>query len=343
MKKKNLYLSSFPIVVCLLLLIFISGCINRTGVKIDQIENSSTQTKDAEKKTASTSKKKIALVMKTLTNPFFIEMEKGARLAENEFGIELIVKTGTKETSIDEQVSIVEELTQKKVDAIVIAPGGSELIPVLKKAQEAGITIVNIDNKLDPELAQHWRLTNIPFISVNNEQSAYLSAKFICDMIHSPTEAVILEGIRGATNAEDRKKGALRAFRENNNIKLVDIQTANWKIDEAYQVISKLYKQHPDIGAIFCANDMMALGAIRYLQDNHIKGVYIAAYDALDEAKTAIKEGWLTVTVNQHADIQGYLGVKLANDILLGREPASSKEQIIEANLIHIGDLEFSK
>jgi len=40
------------------------------------------------------SKKKIALVMKTLTNPFFIEMEKGARKAESELGIDLIVKTG---------------------------------------------------------------------------------------------------------------------------------------------------------------------------------------------------------------------------------------------------------
>lgn len=83
----------------------------------------------------SASKKTIALVMKTLTNPFFIEMEKGARKAENEFGINLIVKTGAKETSIEQQIAIVEELINSKVDAIVIAPGSStDLIPVLKKS-----------------------------------------------------------------------------------------------------------------------------------------------------------------------------------------------------------------
>jgi len=336
MKKSPLPLLIITIVF---LVLFIPGCRDQTGTKIDQLEGGSSQTQTTDKKQTDTSKKKIALVMKTLTNPFFVEMEKGARKAETEFNIELIVKTGTKETSIDEQISIVEELIQKGIDAIVIAPGGSDLIPVLKKAQDAGITIVNIDNKLDRNLSEHWGLTNIPFISVNNEQSAYLSAKFISDKISQPTEAVIIEGIRSATNAEDRKQGALRAFRENKKIKVVAMETANWKIDEAYYVVSKLYQKYPDIGAIFCANDMMALGAVRYLQDNQKKGVFVAAYDALDEAKSAIKEGWLTVTVNQHADTQGYLGVKKAVDILYGKIKPTSEEELIDANLVYSGNL----
>ncbi|MCB0021873.1 MAG: substrate-binding domain-containing protein, partial [Caldilinea sp.] len=88
--------------------------------------------------------------MKTLTNPFFIEMEKGARRAEQELGIELIVKTGAQETSIEQQIAIVDDFIARGVDAIVIAPGSStELIPVLKKAQDAGIVVINIDNRLD--------------------------------------------------------------------------------------------------------------------------------------------------------------------------------------------------
>jgi len=73
--------------------------------------------------------------MKTLTNPFFIEMEKGARRAEQALNIELVVKTAAQETSIEQQIQIVEDLIAAKVDAIVIAPGDSELlVPVLKKA-----------------------------------------------------------------------------------------------------------------------------------------------------------------------------------------------------------------
>ena len=197
-------------------------------------------------------KKTIALVMKTFTNPFFIEMEKGASKAKNELGINLIVRTGAKETSIEQQISIVEDLISSKVDAIVIAPGSStDLIPVLKKAHDANIQIVNIDNRLDPTFLKKMNLTDIPFISVNNEGGAYESAKFISDKITKPTKVAILEGIRGADNAEQRKNGALRAFKENPNIQVVASETANWEIDEAYNVTKAIFVKNPDIGAIF--------------------------------------------------------------------------------------------
>lgn len=259
------------------------------------------------------SQRRIALVMKTLTNPFFVEMEKGARRAETELGIELIVKTGAQETSIEQQIAIVEDLTRARVDAIVIAPGSStELIPALKKAQDAGIVIINIDNRLDPQLSFAKGLSNVPFISVNNELGAYLSAKYVSDQISQPTDAVILEGIRTAQNAIDRKAGAERAFRENPAINLVASETANWKIDEAYQVTAKLFEQYPRVRVIFAANDMMGLGAIKYLQDSKRTDVLVAAYDALSEAKRALEEGTLAVTIDQQADVQGYLGVQYA-------------------------------
>lgn len=264
-------------------------------------------------------RKRIALVMKTLTNPFFVEMEKGARQAEKEFGVQLIVKTAAQETSIEQQIEIVEGLIKAEVDAIVIAPGDSTgLIPVLKKAQDAGITIINIDNRLDPNVSHGMGLMNVPFISVNNEQGAYLSAKYISDQVNTATEAVILEGIRTAQNGIDRKNGALRAFAENPNITVVAVETAHWKIDEGYDVTRTLFDRYPDIGLIFCANDMMALGAIQFLEETGRSQVLVAAFDALDEAKQAIKDGKLAVTIDQQAARQGYLGVKFAVDSFAG-------------------------
>ena len=261
----------------------------------------------------------IALVMKTLTNPFFVEMEKGARDAERDFDINLIVKTAAQETSIEQQIEIVDELIRSQVDAIVIAPGDSlELIPILKEAQNAGIIVVNIDNKLDQEFSEKIGLTGVPFISVNNEEAAYLSAKYISDQIDSPTQVAILEGIRSALNAEQRKDGALRAFSENPNITIVAMETAHWKIDEGYEVTKDIFLNYPDLGAIFCANDMMALGAINYLKEAGRDDVLVAAYDALDEATQAIQDGWLDVTIDQQAAYQGYLGVEYAVRMLNG-------------------------
>ncbi len=259
--------------------------------------------------------------MKTLTNPFFIEMEKGARSAEKEFGIQLTVKTGAQETSIDQQIAIVDELIKSKIDAIVIAPGNSkELIPILKKAQDAGIIIVNIDNQLDANMSAQAGLKDVPFISVDNEQAAYLSASKISKMIKTPSEAVIIEGIRSANNAQMRKKGAQRAFSENKNIKIVASETANWKIDEANAVIENLFDKHPNIKAIFAANDMMGLGVVQYLKVSNKKHVLLSAFDNLPEANKVIKEGWMVATIDQQPDLQGYTGIKYALKMLGGEK-----------------------
>jgi ribose transport system substrate-binding protein len=263
--------------------------------------------------------RKIALVMKTLTNPFFIEMEKGARRAQKELGAELLVKTASQETSIEQQVQIVEELIRLKADAIVIAPGDSlRLVPVLKSAQDAGIHIINIDNRLDPEAVQKQGMRPVPFISVDNEKAAYASARFIAQQVQKPTKAAILEGIRSADNARQRKQGAERAFKETPLVNLVAMETANWKIDEGYEVTRKIFAAHPDIGLLFCANDMMALGALKYLQESGKQGVKVASYDALEEAKEAVKAGRLAVTVDQQASEQGYQGVMSAMRALKG-------------------------
>jgi ribose transport system substrate-binding protein len=266
-------------------------------------------------------KPRIALVMKTLTNPFFIEMERGAREAEEDFEIELIVRTASQETSIEQQIEIVESLIQDAVDAIVIAPGDSvRLIPILKQAQDAGIVVINIDNRLDEAFSEEQGLVGVPFISVDNEEAAYLSAKFISDQITTPTNVIILEGIRDALNAQQRHAGAIRAFEENPNITVVAEETANWKIEEGYEVTGELLTENPDVGAIFAANDMMALGAIQYLSETDRDDVLVAAFDALNEAKEAIEAGALAVTIDQQAAAQGYKGVEFAVMALQGED-----------------------
>ncbi|MEW8020740.1 MAG: sugar ABC transporter substrate-binding protein [gamma proteobacterium symbiont of Phacoides pectinatus] len=258
--------------------------------------------------------RRVALVMKTLTNPFFVEMEKGARQAEREFGISLIVKTAAQETSIQQQIAIVEELVRERVDAIVIAPGDSvELIPVLKRAQEEGIVVINIDNRLDPDFSRKNELLGVPFISVDNEQSAYRSARYIAVQVSESATALLMEGIRGALNAEARKNGAMRAFAEQHPaITLGVSETANWKIDEGCRLMRRWLQRHPDVRLVFAANDMMAFGIINALQEAGREDVLVASFDALEQAREAIREGRLQVTVDQRPARQGYLGVQFA-------------------------------
>jgi ribose transport system substrate-binding protein len=268
----------------------------------------------------------IALVMSNRTNPLYTEVEKGAREAEKELGVQLVVKTTAQETSVDQQIQIIEGLVREQVQAIVVAPVDSlELIPVLKKAQDAGITIITIENPLNEELSQKVGLTDLIYIGANNEQGAYEAAKMISVPLTQPTKALILEGKRTTISSEDRKNGALRAFRENANIVTVLTESAHWKIDEAYQVTQAQFAANPDIGAVFCANDMMALGALEYLKQAGRTDVLVAGFDAIEQAKEAIQQGRLTITVDQQAALQGYLGVHYANRAMNNEEiPATT-------------------
>lgn len=305
----------------LCLIVFLVVSISACGVKTTNDSLVKGQVQDQDSTKLGSKKLVVALVMKTLTNPFFVEMENGARTAETEFGIELQVRTGAKETSIEQQIQIVEELILQKVDAIVIAPGSSTgLVKVLKKAQDAGVKIVNIDNRLDKEECLKERLEAIPFISVKNDEGAYLSVKQISTLQTGDREAIILEGIREAENAKLRKAGAEKAFIENPQIRIVASETANWKIDEAYEVSKVLFKKYPRASLVFCANDMMALGVVQYLKENQKKDVLVTGFDNLGDAQKEINNGWMQATIDQQADVQGYKGVETAVKLVQGIE-----------------------
>jgi ribose transport system substrate-binding protein len=265
--------------------------------------------------------KTVALVLVTIANPFFVLMEKGARRAESELGVRLRVATAPNDISGEQQTASLRQLVQDGVDAIVLVPGHSkEMVPVVKEALAAGVVVVNIDNRLDQETAQKQDLTGVPFIGVDNEQGAYLSAKYLGSKLSGPSQVAIIGGDPTSQASQDRERGALRAFAERGDVEVVARELADWKIDEAHEAAARILASHPKISAIFCANDLMALGVIRYLEETQREDVLVAAYDNIEEARAAIRRGRLLATVDQRAGEQGYLGVQYAVRALAGEK-----------------------
>lgn len=266
--------------------------------------------------------KTVALVLVTNANPFFVVMERGARRAEREFGIQLRVVNSASYISGDLQSASVRQVMQDKVDAIVLVPGHSvELVSVVKEARNAGIVVINLDNRLDSEALQKMGVTDVPFIGVDNEEGAYLSAKYLGSKLTGTKQVAIIGGDPLAPRAgQDREKGALQAFAEIPGVEVVATEAANWKIEQAYQVTARMFERHPKLEGIFCANDLMALGAIRYLEETKKEHVLVTGYDGIEEALMAIRGGHLIATVDQHAEEQGYMGVKYAVRALAGEK-----------------------
>lgn len=141
-------------------------------------------------------KPRIALVMKSLANEFFLTMEDGAKAYQKEHADRFeLVSNGIKdETDTSSQIRIVEQMIVSGVDALVIAPADSKaLVPVVKKALDAGIVVVNIDNRFDPQVLQAKKI-GVPFVGPDNRKGARLVGEYLAKRLKAGDEVGIIEG-----------------------------------------------------------------------------------------------------------------------------------------------------
>ncbi|KGQ69571.1 sugar ABC transporter ATPase [Chelonobacter oris] len=245
-------------------------------------------------------KPQIALLMKTLSNEYFISMQQGAEETAAAMNIDLIVQVAEKEDSTEQLVGLVENMIAKKVDAIIVTPNDSiAFIPAFQKAQKAGIPIIDLDVRLDSNAAEKAGL-KFNYVGVDNFLGGYLAAKNLSEAINGKGNVAVLEGIPGVDNGEQRKAGALKAFAEYPDIKIVASQSANWETEQALNVTSNILTANPDIKGIFAANDNMAIGAVTAVENARLAGkVLVTGYDGIPLAIEYVKQGKMQNTIDQ--------------------------------------------
>lgn len=201
---------------------------------------------------------KVALVMKSLANEFFLTMENGARKHQKDHASEYSLLTNgiRDETDTAGQIRLVEQMIVARVDALVLAPADSKaLVPVVKKAVDAGILVINIDNRLDPAALKEKGL-NVPFVGPDNRKGARLVGDFVAKSL-KPGDAVgIIEGIPTTTNAQQRTAGFKDAA-EAAKLKIAGVQSGEWEIDKGNKVAAAMLRSEPDLKALLCGNDNM--------------------------------------------------------------------------------------
>jgi ribose transport system substrate-binding protein len=265
---------------------------------------------------------RIALLMKARTNPFFEQMAAGAERAASQLGVSLQVMAIDKETDTAGQAAQVETAIGQGVRVILIAPADSKaIIAPLLQAQARGIKIINLDNRIDPAAAKQAHLKVETFIGPDNAEGARKSTEALIEKIGGAGKLAMLEGIRGVDNAENRKKGFLQAVEAaGGKVQVVAMDTAEWATEPAQKKMEAILNSHPDLAGVFCANDMMALGAIQAIASAGKAGkVVVTGYDNLKAAQQAIRAGTLHATVEQHPDLMGELGVKMAIALAEGK------------------------
>lgn len=275
---------------------------------------------------------RVALVMKSLANEFFKTMQDGAEAHQKAHSGEYeLISTGIKnELDVDQQIALVEQMASQHVDAIVIAPADSKaLVPVCKKARDAGIVVVNIDNKLDDGALKEKGIT-VPFVGPNNKKGAKLAGDYLAKHLQKGDAVAIIDGVPGAFNAIQRHDGFEAAMKEG-GINVVTSQSAHWETDQATPLVSSILGSHPEIKAFLCANDSMCLGAHTALKDAKKVGqVQLVGFDNIDAVKELVKKGDVLCTVDQHADQIAVNGVEYALQILKTHEPPVDRETAVD-------------
>jgi len=261
-----------------------------------------------------TEKPKVALVMKSLANEFFSTMADGAKKhqAQDAQKYELVVNGIKDERDLARQAAIIDEMIAAKVQAIVIAPADSKaLVPVLRRAKQAGVVVVNIDNKLDDEILKAEGLA-VPFVGPNNLLGAKTVGDHLAKSLQAGDKVAVLEGIRTSFNGTQRRLGFEQAMKDA-GIQIVDSQSANWETNQANTIAASMLNAHPDLKAILAANDSMALGALAAIKAaNKTSDVQVVGFDNISAAQEAIREGKMLATADQHGDQLAVYGIEVA-------------------------------
>ena len=255
----------------------------------------------------------IGLSVSTLNNPFFVDLADGAQAAADKLGAKLtVVDAGD---DVTKQTSDIEDLVNKGISVLIVNPVNSDAVTsAVEYAMSKGVRVIAVDRavngvEIDCQIAS------------DNVLGAELATQYIVDTLGEGTKVIELEGIPGASAAIDRSQG----FRNIADAKLdlLASQAADFDRTKGMSVMENMLQSHPDVQAVFAANDEMALGAVEAVAGAG-KTVMVVGFDATDDAIAAIQEGRMAATIAQQPKLIGSTAVENAQKLISGQGIAPS-------------------
>ncbi len=276
----------------------------------------------------------IAIVLKTLNNPFFIDIQLGAEEEAKKHNVNLLVQAAEREIDVEKQMQIIENLIQRKVDVICLAAAGSkEIIPAIVKANKAGIFVIAIDTRVDEKFLNQSGGKISAFIGSDNFEGGRIAGEFIAEQLYGSGNMAILEGVPGHETGDARLTGFHSAIKNYQGIKVLASQTANFERDQGFNVFQNILQANPNIEAVFACNDMMALGAIEAISAAGKTGdIIVVGFDAIQDSRKAIREGTMAGSIAQYPKEMGRAAIEYALKAINGE--SIPKEIPIKIELI---------
>lgn len=258
-----------------------------------------------------------AVLPKGLKHQFWLSVKAGADSAADEFGVDIIWKGPPQETDVAAQISLVEDMISRRVDAIVLAACDQDaLVSVTERAAAEGIPVVTIDSGVKSDRP-------VTFVATDNVAGAKAAADVLAELVGEAGKVGLIPFVPGAATSQLREQGFREGIAAYPGIELASVLYSYSDVGKAMAAAEDMMTAHSDLAGIFAANESGAVGAIQALEvSGRVGKVKLVAFDASDRQIEALKSGAVQALVVQNPFEMGYQGVKAAVDHIEGREPS---------------------
>ena len=285
----------------------------------------------------STEKTKVAVIVSTLNNPWFVVLAETAKARAVELGYDATIFDSQNDTA--KEAANFENVIAGGYKAILFNPtDASGSIASVEKAKAAGIPVFCIDREINSTNAATSQM-----LSDSYAGCVKLGQYFVKTVGKEGEYAEIL-GIVGDNNTWNRSKGFHNVVDRFPGLKMVAQQSGEFDRAKGLEVMESILQAHPDIKAVFCGNDAMALGAHQaILSAGKQDQVKVFGFDGADDAVKLIAEGQMTATGMQFPKVMAQKAAEFADQYIKGKRDFPQKipvpvELVTKDNVAKYGD-----
>jgi D-allose transport system substrate-binding protein len=263
------------------------------------------------------------VLMKTLSNPFWGAMEQGVQAGANELGVEYYLQAVESDQAAEPQLNVCNTMLERSPAVMITAAiNSTNLLPCLKRANEAGIPVVDLDANIDYEIAKEAGVEIAFTIGSDNVAAGAQGADYVVSQLGADATGpvLVIEGLSGNITGQKRAQGfAERLAEAAPGLEIVASLPGDWDRGKAANITNDILTRYPDLKAIFAANDVMALGAVEtaYAAGKG-EDIVMVGVDGNVDAVESIKAGRLDASVAQLPYLVGKEAVEKVTEVLNG-------------------------
>jgi ABC-type sugar transport system substrate-binding protein len=213
------------------------------------------------------------------------------------------------------QASDLEDMLAKGANTFIIVPQNKQqIVPSINKINELGFPVVALD--CTPAGGKFI------FVGANTVLSGQLSAEYIFSKLNGSGKVFFIVGDPAHEYAINFTNGYKDKLKNYPNIEVVAEQVGWWDTNKAMKVVEDLLLVHPDVDAILCNDDTMAIGVVEALKGGGYKPgeVLVSGGDGQKGALELIKEGWLTCTIDKDPEFEAKTAYETALALKKGED-----------------------